>query len=148
MGCTLRVDPACSWSSLESRRRRRENREKEEKQTTTSGLYSAARSAQERHAACTPCQREAEGGHGRAWKTGERTPTVGRWCPVANLIFEVFTDLPLSSFYKLLSNLYNNSKISKNKSCSKSKVLQLCLNEHFSNSASILKFEFGVHLSI
>ena len=29
-------------------------------------------------------------------------------------------------FHKLLSNFHNNSKISKNKSCWKSKVLQLC----------------------
>ena len=31
------------------------------------------------HAATNSCQREAEGGHGHAWKTGERTPVVGRW---------------------------------------------------------------------
>ena len=32
--------------------------------------------------------------------------------------------------HKLLSNFHNNSKISKNKSCSKSKVLQLCFWNH------------------
>jgi len=72
---------------------------------TTSGLYSAARSARDQHAACTPCQREAEGGHGHAWKAGERTPAVGRWRRVVNLIFEVFTELPLSSFCKLLKKI-------------------------------------------
>ena len=40
-------------------------------------------------------------------------------------LFQLITELPLDPFFKLLSNLYGNSKISKNKSCSKFKVLQL-----------------------
>ena len=45
-------------------------------------------------------------------------------------LFTIFTELPLDPFLKLLSNLYGNSKISKNKSCSKIKVLQLWFNNH------------------
>ena len=53
---------------------------------------------------------------------------AGESCLLA--LFKVFTELPLASFFKLLSNLYGNSKISKNKSCSKFKVQQLCFNNH------------------
>ena len=52
----------------------------------------------------------------------------GDSCP--RLLFNVFTELPFAKFHKLLQNLHNNSKISKNKSCSKSKVLQLCFYNH------------------
>ena len=45
-------------------------------------------------------------------------------------LFTLLTELPLDPFFKLLSILYGNSKISKNKSCSKLKVLQLCFNNH------------------
>jgi len=55
------------------------------------------------------------------------SPTV-RVCLLA--LFKQITELPLAQFLKLLSNLYGNSKISKNKSCSKFKVLQLCFNNH------------------
>ena len=51
--------------------------------------------------------------------------------PCSILIFEIFTELPLSSFYKLLPNFLKKLKISKNKSCSTFQVLQLCLNGHF-----------------
>ena len=40
-------------------------------------------------------------------------------------LFPLITELPLDPFFKLLPILYGNSKISKNKSCSKFKVLQL-----------------------
>ena len=118
-------------SSPELRRRRRENRVKEEKWTASSGSYSSARSAQTRHAECSPCQREAKGGRRRAWKTGERTPAVGRWRPVTNSIFKVFIDLPLRLFFKLLTNFLKKLKISKNESCSTFQTLQLCFKEHF-----------------
>ena len=52
----------------------------------------------------------------------------GDSCP--RLLFNVFTELPFAKFHKLLPNLHNNSKISKNKSCSKFKVLQLCFYNH------------------
>ena len=58
---------------------------------------------------------------------GGRSPTV-RCRPL--VLFTIFTELPLDPFFKLLSNLYGNSKISKNKSCSKLKVLQLCFNNN------------------
>ena len=54
------------------------NRGEKPKSTTASELYSATKSARERHAVSCSCQREAEGGHGRTWKAGERTPAVGR----------------------------------------------------------------------
>ena len=60
-------------------------------------------------------------------EVGGSSPTVSV-CLLA--LFKVFTELPLAAFFKLLSNLYGNSKISKNKSCSKFKVLQLCFNNH------------------
>ena len=101
------------------------NRGEEEKQLTSSGLYSVARGVRERHAVSFPCQREAEGDHGHAWKAGERTSAV------VVLLFRRITELTLSSFCKLLTNFLKKLKISKNESCSKSKVLQLCLNEHF-----------------
>jgi len=43
---------------------------------------------------------------------------------------KVITELPLDLNHKLLPNFYGNSKISKNKSCFKSKVVQLCFNNH------------------
>ena len=50
---------------------------------------------------------------------------------VAILIFEIFTELPLSLFYKLLTIFLKKLKISKNESCSTFQTLQLCFNEHF-----------------
>ena len=50
---------------------------------------------------------------------------------VAILIFEIFTELPLSLFCKLLSIFLKKLKISKNESCSTFQTLQLCFNEHF-----------------
>ena len=47
------------------------------------------------------------------------------------LIFEVFTELPLRLFYKLLTNFLKKLKISKNESCSTFQTLQLCFKEYF-----------------
>jgi hypothetical protein len=47
------------------------------------------------------------------------------------LNFKLITELPLSSFYKLLSNFLKKLKISKNKSCSTFQTLQLCFKKHF-----------------
>ena len=55
------------------------NRGEKRKPTTVSELYSMAKRAREQHTVTIPCQHEAEGGHGRVWKVGERTPAVGRW---------------------------------------------------------------------
>ena len=57
----------------------------------------------------------------RARLEAERSSSAMRCLPRA--LFIVFTILPLGSKSKLLPILYNNSKISKNKSCSKFKVL-------------------------
>ena len=45
--------------------------------------------------------------------------------------FDVFTELPLRQFYKLLTNFLKKLKISKNDSCSIFQTLQLCFKEHF-----------------
>ena len=45
-------------------------------------------------------------------------------------LFHLIIELPFVLKSKLLPNLYNNSKISKNKSFSKFKVLQLCFYNH------------------
>ena len=50
---------------------------------------------------------------------------VGGKQAVAILIFEIFTELPLSLFCKLLSNFLKKLKISKNESCSIFQTLQL-----------------------
>jgi len=69
----------------------------------------------------------------RRWHSRTRVEAGGSSSTVSVCmlaLFKVFTKMPLASFLKLLSNLYDNSKISKNKSCSKFKVLQLRFNNH------------------
>ena len=51
--------------------------------------------------------------------------------PCSNLIFEIITELPLRSFYKLLTNFLKKLKMSKKESCSTFQTLQLCFKEHF-----------------
>jgi len=58
----------------------------------------------------------------------DRSTPAMRCLPRA--LFTEITELPLVLKPKLLPNLYNNSKISKNKSCSKFKVLQLLFYHH------------------
>ena len=128
----------------ELRRRRRENRVKEEKWTASSGSYSSTRSARTRHADCSPCQREAKGGRRRAWKTGERTPAVGRWSATVPRNYRIATEFILQITLKFSKEVKNLQKW-KLLNFSNSTTLLL---ETFSNSASIIKFEFGVHLSI
>ena len=84
---------------------------------------------------------EARGSHAAALSTPARhrnwtrtrleddrsSPSVS-WLP--RVLFTDITELPLAKFSKLLPNFHNNSKISKNKSCSKFKVLQLCFYNH------------------
>ena len=59
---------------------------------------------------------------------GRKKIAGGDSCPL--VLFILFTKLPFDLKTKLLPNLCNNSKISKNKSCSKSKFLQLCFYNH------------------
>ena len=47
------------------------------------------------------------------------------------LIFELFTELPLRLFCKLLTIFLKMLKISKNESCSTFQTLQLCFKEYF-----------------
>ena len=60
-------------------------------------------------------------------ETRRRSPAV-RCRP--RVLFNEITELPLALNPKLLPNLCGNSKISKNKRCSKFKVLQLCFYNH------------------
>ena len=106
---------------------------KQRKERTTGGhfqTYRRAKSGGERcawHAMVVRTHRSWRC-HPRARvEAGGSSPTMSV-CLLA--LFKVFTELPLASFFKLLLNLYGNSKISKNKSCSKFKVLQLCFNNH------------------
>ena len=94
------------------------------------------------------CDQEGRRSHTAAFSTPARSRTWPRArledvrsspsvrCRPKTLFIEI-TKLPLVYFSKLLPNLYGNSKISKNKSCSKFKVLQLCLNNH-----TLIRFTF------
>ena len=62
---------------------------------------------------------------------GKQLRGAGDKLTVAILIFEIFIELPLNFFCKLLSIFLKKLKISKNESCSTFQALQLCLNEHF-----------------
>ena len=69
----------------------------------------------------------------RRWHSRTRVEAGGSMAGGKSCLLELFkqiTELPLTQFLKLLSNLYGNSKISKNKSCSKFEVLQLFFNNH------------------
>ena len=72
-------------------------------------------------ASATPKMATTATGSQRKLAGGDSCPTV---------LFILITELPFAKFHKLLPNLCNNSKISKNKSCSKSKVQQLCFYNH------------------
>ena len=73
------------------------------------------------HASATPKMATTTTGSQRKLAGGDSCPTV---------LFNLFTKLPFILKSKLLPNLCNNSKISKNKSCSKFKALQLCFYTH------------------
>ena len=57
--------------------------------------------------------------------------------------FELFTELPLRLFCKLLTNFLQKLKISKNESCSTFQTLQLCLSEHFQILPPFLNLNLG-----
>jgi hypothetical protein len=65
---------------------------------------------------------------GSGWKV---TGDGGRWRHAVGDDFELFTEMPLAKFYKLLSNFLKKLKICKNKSCSIFQVLQLSQCKHF-----------------
>jgi hypothetical protein len=52
---------------------------------------------------------------GSGWKVAG---DGGRWRHAVGDDFEIFTEMPLAKFYKLLSNFLKKLKICKNKSCS------------------------------
>ena len=62
---------------------------------------------------------------------GKQLRGTGDKLTVAFFIFEIFIELPLSFFCKLLSIFLKKLKISKNESCSTFQTLQLCFSEHF-----------------
>ena len=86
------------------------NRGKKSKSTTASELYSAAKSVWEQHVVSCSCQREAEGGHGRAWKTEERTPAVGRWSATVPRNYRIATEFILQITVKFSKEVENLQK--------------------------------------
>jgi hypothetical protein len=68
------------------------------------------------------------GAPGSGWKVAG---DGGRWRHAVGDNFELFTEMPLAKFYKLLSNFLKKLKICKNKSCSIFHVLQLSQYKHF-----------------
>jgi len=61
---------------------------------------------------------------------GDSSVASRRWCFAVNKNFEIFTELPLHQFCKLLTN-FLKLKISKHESCSIFQTLQLCFKQHF-----------------
>ena len=54
------------------------------------------------------CEHEAEGGHGRAWKAGERTSAVGQWSATVPRDYRIATEFILQithNFSKEVENL-------------------------------------------
>ena len=74
---------------------------------------------------------------------GEQLRVAGGKQAMSILIFEIFIELPLSPFFKLLSNFLKKLKISKNESCSTFQTLQLCLSEHFQILPPFLNLNLG-----
>ena len=74
---------------------------------------------------------------------GKQLRGAGGKQAVAILIFEIFTELPLSLFCKLLTIFLKKLKISKNESCSTFQTLQLCLSEHFQILSPFLNLNLG-----
>ena len=109
---------------------------KKEKWTATSGLYSSARSAWTRYAASFSCQHKAEGGRRRAWKTGERTPAVGRWSATVPINYRIATEFILQITLKFSKEDENLKKM---------KVAQLFKLYNF---ASMNIFKFCLHFEI
>jgi hypothetical protein len=62
------------------------------------------------------------GAPGSGWKIAGNGR---RWRHAVGDDFEIFTEMPLTKFYKLLSNFLKKLKLCKDKSCSIFKVLQL-----------------------
>ena len=90
------------------------------------GLIARPGSKEKPHRAFTAPARS----QGRPRRRPERIRSSPAMRCLPRALFIIFTKLPLDLKSKLLPNLCNNSKISKNKSCSKSKVLQLCFYTH------------------
>ena len=114
-------------SSTELRRRRRETEERKESRRRRRSFIARPRergndTQRPSHASTKP----------RAATGASRRPEKGRrrWGS-GHALFTRITELPSVLKFKLLRNFLKKLKISKNKSCSKTKVLQLCLNEHF-----------------
>ena len=73
---------------------------------------------------------------------GKQLRGAGDKLTVAISIFEIFIELPLSLFCKLLTNFLKNLEISKNESCSTFQALQLCLKySDRSHPASTYSYE-------
>ena len=117
----MRYGDDASSTELWRRRREKQRRRKEKNGDVTSfkGRPGSKRKPRRGllHASATPKTATTTRGSRKKIAGGDSCSLV---------LFILFTKLPFDLKTKLLPNLYNNSKISKNKSCSKFKVLQLC----------------------
>ena len=108
-------------------RRRRRTKEMKRRRTATAQAIKDGQEARGNHVGVFSAPARRRGRPQSCLEADRSTPAM-RCLPRA--LFTEITELPLVLKPKLLPNLYNNSEISKNKSCSKSKVLQLCFYNH------------------
>jgi len=121
----MRYGDDASSTELWRRRREKQRRRKEKNGDGTSfkGRPGSKRKTRRSlvHASMKPNVATNTPGSQRKVDGGDSYPLV---------LFQQITEMPLVLFLKLLPKLHGNSKIFKNKSCSKFKVLQLCFNNH------------------
>ena len=113
--------------TTEQRRWWRENRGGERGERRRHQGFKGGQEARRSHAAAFSMPARSRRGP-RARLEARRRSSAVRWLPWS--LFTTITKLSLDLKPKLLPNLCGNSKISKNKSCSKFKVLQLLFYNH------------------
>jgi hypothetical protein len=113
------------WPAKQARRQRRGGR-KMENGSRCKALRRARTSREGCQQLLLPLWR-IRMGHGYAWKQQEGRR---RWTGRQAACRDHCSSPPLSVFLKLLQNLHNNFKISKNEICSNSQDLQLCFLNH------------------
>ena len=122
------------WSTTTTARARRSGAAATGKQSKGEGqrrwrlrLKRMARKLKEAASWPSPRQRDAQTA---THATGSQPKLAGNVASAVDTVHSNYRNAICPKFKKLLSNFHNNSKISKNKSCSKSKVLQLCFYNH------------------
>ena len=108
-------------------RRRRRTEEMKRRRTATAQAIYDGQEARGNHVGVLSAPARHRG-RPQSRPEADRSTPARRCRP--RVLFTEITELPLSLNPKLLPNFHNNSKISKNKSCSKFKVLQLCFYNH------------------